>query len=291
VIVADRPRIAFLKWGEIPADHPPPLRSGQTGFYLVNDGAAAYEVTVQRFEIEPSVTARSETLARIGPGESAFVLVWLEGYSGLAIATEKWDLVGALARADVHSGGGRGTYGGPDFALTVTVAYRDADELLRFRSSARLTFIRSQSRISFGPTSHSEYGPTRESVSEAPERRESGGGRRPEARNTEAPGEQFEHTPSARVEGGVSLETSPGLRRRPTQSALQKSKLRKARSSWLDEQISTRGWTSDVDVQNNGGPTYNTIQRYRTGTKSTRDPYVRGKLSHAFGCDIKQVPE
>ena len=29
---ASRPRIAFLDWGEIPEDHPVPIRSGQTGF-------------------------------------------------------------------------------------------------------------------------------------------------------------------------------------------------------------------------------------------------------------------
>jgi hypothetical protein len=44
----------------------------------------------------------------------------------------------------------------------------------------------------------------------------------------------------------------------------------KARSAWLDSQITARHWSSDTDIAGSGGPTYNTIQRYRSGEKSTR---------------------
>jgi hypothetical protein len=54
----------------------------------------------------------------------------------------------------------------------VSVTYRDADSLCWYRSSARLTFIRSQSRISFGATAHDTWGPTREAVDEDPVRGE-----------------------------------------------------------------------------------------------------------------------
>jgi hypothetical protein len=69
------------------------------------------------------------------------------------------------------------------------------------------------------------------------------------------------------------------------------SKRGKIRAAWLDKKRSDREWTSDLDIVQNGGPTYNPIRRYRSGRKSTRDAYVRGKLAKAFGCEISEVPE
>ena len=165
-----RPRIVFREWGEIPEEHPVPIRSGQAGFYLVNDGTVAYDVTIEGFEIAPSVRAAAETIARIDKGRAGFALVWLEGYSGLAIAGQKWNLPAAFAEADSKSGGG-GIYGGPDYCITVSVTYRDADGQWWFRSSARLTFIRTQNRLSFGATTHDKWGASRESVAEDPTQR------------------------------------------------------------------------------------------------------------------------
>jgi hypothetical protein len=63
------------------------------------------------------------------------------------------------------------------------------------------------------------------------------------------------------------------------------------RSAWLDDKRGTKGWTSDLEIQQNHGPTYNTIQRYRSGKKSTHDPGVRLKFAAAFGCEIGDVPQ
>jgi hypothetical protein len=65
----------------------------------------------------------------------------------------------------------------------------------------------------------------------------------------------------------------------------------KIRSAWLDAKRVAKEWTSDLDIQNNGGPTYNTIRRYRSGTKSSQDPAVRLKFAKAFGCAFVEVPE
>lgn len=62
------------------------------------------------------------------------------------------------------------------------------------------------------------------------------------------------------------------------------------RGAWLDLKCREKGWTSDLDIQNNGGPTYNTVQRYRRGIESTRDRYVRQRLARTFGCDFSEVP-
>ena len=109
-----------------------------------------------------------ETLARIEKEGKGFALIWLQGYSGLAIASEKWDLPGALAKADGESRGDWGIHGGPDYNIVVSITYRDADSLWWFRSCALRTFIRSQGRISLSATSHEEWWSSRESVVEGP---------------------------------------------------------------------------------------------------------------------------
>jgi len=65
----------------------------------------------------------------------------------------------------------------------------------------------------------------------------------------------------------------------------------KRRSAWLDEKCGEKKWTSDLEIQNSGGPTYNTIQRYRSGKKSTHDPSVRLKLATVFVCKLDEVPK
>jgi hypothetical protein len=65
----------------------------------------------------------------------------------------------------------------------------------------------------------------------------------------------------------------------------------KTRSAWVDAKRAAEKWTSDLDIQNSGGPTYNTIQRYRSGKKSTHDPAVRLKFAAAFSCELIEVPE
>jgi hypothetical protein len=65
----------------------------------------------------------------------------------------------------------------------------------------------------------------------------------------------------------------------------------KIRSSWLDKMLADNKWTSYLDIASNGGPTYNTIRKYREGWLTARTRYVRQKLAEAFGCDISSVPE
>jgi hypothetical protein len=69
------------------------------------------------------------------------------------------------------------------------------------------------------------------------------------------------------------------------------AKRAKARSEWLDQKLVDNRWTADTEIQANRGPAYNTIQRYRSGQRSSRDPYVRLRLSSAFHCTLSEVPE
>jgi len=94
----------------------------------------------------------------------------------------------------------------------------------------------------------------------------------------------------ASLEDQTAADAAGSAGVRPSPRAEQ-AKRRERRAAWLDKNIADRGWTSDTDVHANGGPAYNTIQRYRSGQKSTRDLYVRGRLANAFGCKVAKVPK
>jgi hypothetical protein len=65
----------------------------------------------------------------------------------------------------------------------------------------------------------------------------------------------------------------------------------KIRSAWVDQKLAEHpGWTSDTDIAGNGGPSYNTIRRYRSGARSTRDMQVCKQLAKAFKCALTEVP-
>jgi hypothetical protein len=63
------------------------------------------------------------------------------------------------------------------------------------------------------------------------------------------------------------------------------------RSTWLEQQMARKGWTTYADIAAHGGPSYNTIRRYGSGKPSNQDRTVRAVLAKAFGCDNADVPE
>jgi hypothetical protein len=99
--------------------------------------------------------------------------------------------------------------------------------------------------------------------------------------------------PSRTVESSPSSSDSPPAPAAvPIEAANPRQRVAKNRADWLDRQLSCRPeWSSDLDIHRNGGPTYNTIQRYRSGKKSAQEKYVRNKLASALGTDISEVPE
>ena len=62
------------------------------------------------------------------------------------------------------------------------------------------------------------------------------------------------------------------------------------RSTWLNAQLLQSGW-SDLDLAGNGGPSYNTTQRYRSGKLSNQDRQVRFKIANALKVAVSMVPE
>jgi len=64
------------------------------------------------------------------------------------------------------------------------------------------------------------------------------------------------------------------------------------RSAWLDSKLTQHpDWSSDQDIAAHWGPSYNTIQRYRSGAASNQDLSVRKGFAKAFHCEITEVPD
>jgi hypothetical protein len=148
------PKLSLTEWGPIPDDHIHGVSVGQTGFKIVNDGTgAAYDITIEDFDVGIGVSAKSKTLSRVEGGRgTAYAFVWLDGYSSLAIDTRKWDLLGAMKQAALA--GGEGLYR-PDYSVPVSVIYRDSSDNWS-RTFAPLTFIRSQNCLEIGAPRYSQ---------------------------------------------------------------------------------------------------------------------------------------
>jgi len=165
---SNRPQIIFSTWDQIPQSHPSailvdPTVAGhylQKGFYLSNDGEAAHEITVERFEVEDHLWAASAQVPRIEAHGQGFALIWL-GVDSLPIPDHrKWDLLGAMARAE-QTKYGVSMYR-PDYSVPVSVVYRDGNNVW-YRSRSAVTYIRTQQRLDFGATTHERCGTTRPS--------------------------------------------------------------------------------------------------------------------------------
>jgi len=124
------------------------VRSGQAGFFLVNDGIAAHEISIEPLEIYSGLLVQSEVLPRISEKETGFVLVCSQGPE---FHPGKWDLAAAMKQA-AESNHLSSTFGA-DFRVPVTVKYRDRDNVW-YRSTANLIYARSLEGLRFGSTTH-----------------------------------------------------------------------------------------------------------------------------------------
>lgn len=60
---------------------------------------------------------------------------------------------------------------------------------------------------------------------------------------------------------------------------------------WVKARMVLKEWNSYNNIKEYGGPTYNTVDRFCSGTPSRRDTEVRHQLARAFNCDVSEVPE
>jgi hypothetical protein len=142
-----RPHICFIAWGPVPDDRDLHRRVGQTGFHLVNDGAVAYEIAIEEFEVEPGVCFTGELINRIV--KKSFALAWRKGHRGPALNIEKWQLLDHMATASAKHAGSAILQTG--YRVQVGAIYRDRFNRW-YRSQADLIYTPSQRKLTFGPT-------------------------------------------------------------------------------------------------------------------------------------------
>jgi hypothetical protein len=147
----DRPKIAIVRWGQVLGEDA--ARSIQNGFYLLNHGGAALEVTVESFPVLDAHT-KSITIPQIGPNKEGFAAIWIENQDNIA----KWGLdvaLGIEARNKINS---KQMLRDEALAVPVSVVYRDFNNLW-YRSSCTMTF--SFNRIGFSSVTQAFLGITR----------------------------------------------------------------------------------------------------------------------------------
>ena len=170
---ADRPRLVFSRWGQIPADNPVAIPTGptvvrqfvQNGFHFINDGGPAHDVTIEPFKFD-AFEARSAIVHRIGR-EGGFALVWVAEPQHLQSTQSPgiWDLQEWMALAAVHAHPSSRVFR-QDYTVTVRVTYRDGNDgnaRRWYRSSATLAYIPSQRRLEFRDITHEKGSLTRPS--------------------------------------------------------------------------------------------------------------------------------
>jgi hypothetical protein len=154
-LTTGRPQICFVAWGPVPDEHDVPLRVGQTGFHLANDGIAAHEILIEGFEIEPGVWAGGSMISRIREKGEGFAFVSLRGIRGFAFYTEKWDLLRYMAAAAAKKPASQISQ--IEHRVKVRAIYRDGFNIW-YRSQADLIYIPTQNRLTFGPTTQQRCG-------------------------------------------------------------------------------------------------------------------------------------
>jgi hypothetical protein len=135
---SDRPVVQFVNWG----DNPEPNNFNQSGFFLVNTGGACLEVQIQDFKVGNQPWG-GEKVSGITPNETRFLLVW----NGQGNPFNRFDLLRSMKEASTKI---NAIYQ-PDFSVPVSALFRDSKNLW-YRAKTQLTYIHSQNRLRFEPT-------------------------------------------------------------------------------------------------------------------------------------------
>lgn len=139
---ADRPFVSFTAWGPTKGISAAGTEVFVKGFYLVNDGAPALEVNVEKFGTLSGFTAFGTTVARIAGHDAGFSPIVVAGVNPLL----KYDLNRQLSAAwDNAFESGQVKYGGP-LMVAVSVTYRDINDLW-YRSVGALMYTPARSSV------------------------------------------------------------------------------------------------------------------------------------------------
>ena len=139
------PVIRFISWGQNPETN----SFKQAGFSLSNSGnAPALEILVEPFKVGTDEWM-SKVIAGVDQGKDVFALVWKTNGNKF----NRFDLLEEMQ----NQAGPAGMYG-PDYTVPVSLIFRDSKNRW-YRGQANLAFIRSQGRLTLGPTTIEKYSP------------------------------------------------------------------------------------------------------------------------------------
>ena len=152
----DRPKLAIFMWGARQANFLP-IHSlndksllAEYGFYLVNDGGTALDITVEPFTVTENLRAIGKSLARLEYRNQGFVPVFIEN----EVPLSKWALDVALEQAWYQRNATlEGILKDEPLTIPVSVVYKDYSENW-YRSRLELIFIAEllmPNKIDFGP--------------------------------------------------------------------------------------------------------------------------------------------
>ena len=129
------------------------------GLLLQSEGETAHEVTLEEFDIEPSVTVAGRAVPQVGGHQlgQAVMLVWIKGKNPMDL--NKWDLIGAFRRASDNRDA-KMTMGRPNYSCTLRLTYRDHNDFW-YRTTQEISFVPATESIEFGSIKHEKLGTTK----------------------------------------------------------------------------------------------------------------------------------
>jgi hypothetical protein len=153
VVLIHQWRFGAVAVGIHPSTGEPASLPMNAGFDLQNDGEAAYEVTLDEFEVEPSMNVASRMVSHVANqnAERTLMLAWIKDRGNF----DKWDLPSALRLASEHRDGRM--MWKPDYSCTLHLTYRDHRNFW-YRTTQELIYIPASGRIEFGPIQHEKLG-------------------------------------------------------------------------------------------------------------------------------------
>jgi hypothetical protein len=155
---ANRPNVLFESWGEPPHDDPRArfhLTNNGTereyferGFFVLNDGDTAHEVTLGDIEVLDGLTAHGDVLPRIDAKGKAFAFIWLdiEQTSSIMGRIERWDLLSVMSYAEKIVNANSTSR---ILIVPVKAYYRDSRNVW-YGSTAKMSYSRDTNAIQFG---------------------------------------------------------------------------------------------------------------------------------------------
>lgn len=125
------------------------------GFQLQSEGETAHEISLEEFDIEPSVTVASRVVPSVVGHQigQAFMLAWIKNQQVTDFS--KWDLQTALRRASDNRD--KKMMWKPSYCCTLRLTYRDHSDRW-YRTTQELSYIPVNGKIEFGSIKHEKLG-------------------------------------------------------------------------------------------------------------------------------------